>query len=96
MTTERKKMEYELAAYEAAAFDGNLRYPFAWAILFLLDNYKTLDARLYEPSDLREEREELAKIVDWIKNGDPETRDEEDYSEQTEGHPGHPHEYGDS
>jgi hypothetical protein len=45
---------------------------------------------------LREEREELAKIVDWIKNGDPETRDEEDYSERTEGHPGHPHEYGDS
>ncbi len=75
---DQKTVEWKVAAAERAAKEAGYDFPIAWALMFLHDHHEVLDARLYEPSDLKYIREELAKIVDWIMNGDPETRNEPD------------------
>ena len=75
----RKQLEYDLAAYESAAFDytGDIKYPFAWAILFLVDHQVMLASSL-ENVGFPELADELRDIIDWVENGDPETREEDE------------------
>jgi len=68
MTTKRKVLEYELTDAETAARDSGMDFPIAWACLFLVDKQSALAALCPEFTD------EINGIVDWIKNGDPETR----------------------
>lgn len=65
----RKQLEYDLTAAETAVREQDFDLPIAWATLFLLDKESIIAKNCPKIAV------ELGDIVDWIKNGDPETRD---------------------
>jgi hypothetical protein len=70
----RKQLEYDLTAAETAVREQDFDLPIAWAILFLYDNAGVI-MTLLMLDGRNDEYDELERIIDWIKNGDPETRD---------------------
>jgi hypothetical protein len=85
MTTDTTSDSY-LARAEEILRDAEYDLPVAWAIGFLLDNENLLTGLLRDNNHV-DKAESVEGICDWIINGDPcnrEDEDEEDLLDQAE------------